>query len=103
MLLLTTFNLESAFSVLILQPNHTDMKALFSLMVVILLVGCQGTRQKAIQTLCKEVGKNTSNCTKTVGLISASVVENRLINSSNQQQENNSSPSLLEAHDSFSW
>lgn len=103
MLTLTTFNLESAFSVLILLPNHTDMKALFSLMVVILLVGCQGTRQKAIQTLCKEVGKNTSNCTKTVGLISASVVENRLINSSNAKQDNNSSPSLLEAHDSFSW
>jgi hypothetical protein len=103
LLILTTFNLESAFSVLILQPNHSDMKALFALMVVILLVGCQGTRQKAIQTLCKEVGKNTSNCTKTVGLISASVVENRLINSSNTKQENNSSPSLLEAHDSFSW
>ncbi len=86
-----------------MQPNHTDMKALFSLMVVILLVGCQGTRQKAIQTLCKEVGKNTSNCTKTVGLISASVVENRFLNKQNTKQEPIFSPSLLEAHESFSW
>ena len=86
-----------------MQPNHTDMKALFSLMVVILLVGCQGTRQKAIQTLCKEVGKNTSNCTKTVGLISASVVENRFLNQQNTKQEPIFSPGLLEAHESFSW
>lgn len=79
------------------------MKTLYSLLVVILLVGCQGTRQKAIQTLCKEVGKNSSNCTKTVGLISASVVENRFLNNQRPKQETNSSPSLIEAPDSFSW
>ena len=79
------------------------MKAFYSLLVVILLVGCQGTRQKAIQTLCKEVGKNTSNCTKTVGLISASVVENRFLTHQNPKQEPNSSPNLIEAQDSFSW
>lgn len=79
------------------------MKALYSLLVVILLVGCQGTRQKAIQTICKEVGKNTSNCTKTVGLISASVVENGFLNQQHLKQEPNSSPSLIEAPDSFSW
>jgi hypothetical protein len=79
------------------------MKTLYSLLVVILLVGCQGTRQKAIQTLCKEVGKNSSNCSKTVGLISASVVENRFLNNQGPKQEPNSSPSLIEAPDSFSW
>jgi hypothetical protein len=103
LLLLTTFNLESDFAVLLLQPNYTDMKALYSLMVVIFLVGCQGTRQKAIQTICKEVGKNSSNCTKTMGLISASVVENQFNNNSNLQQESNSSASLLDVQDSFSW
>jgi len=79
------------------------MKALYSLMVVILLIGCQNARQKAIQTICNEVGKNSSNCTKTVGLISASVVENQFANKANPTQDSNTSPSLLEAQDSFSW
>lgn len=79
------------------------MKAFFSLMLVILLVGCQGTRQKAIQTICKEVTKNSKDCTKTMGLISASVVENKFLNNNNPTQESNPSASLLEAQDSFSW
>ncbi len=79
------------------------MKALYSLMVVILLVGCQNARQKAIQTICKEVGKNSSNCTKTVGLISASVVENQFNHQANPLKESDASPSLIEAQDSFSW
>lgn len=79
------------------------MKALYSLMVVILLIGCQKARQKAIQTICKEVEKNSSNCSKTMGLISASVVENQFINNSNSQQESNQIPGLLEPQDSFSW
>ena len=78
------------------------MKSLLSLMVVILLVGCQGSRQKAIQTICKEVGKTSSNCTKTMGLISASVVENQFVNNPQIQQESNQSASLLEVQDSFS-
>jgi hypothetical protein len=79
------------------------MKALTCLMVVILLAGCQGTRQKAIQTICKEVGKSSANCTKTVGLISASVVENQFKNKAIQQQEPKQSASLLDIQDSFSW
>jgi hypothetical protein len=78
------------------------MKALYSMIVVILLIGCQNARQKAIQTICKEVGKN-SNCTKTVGLISASVVENQFKHQANPPKESDAFPSLIEAQDSFSW
>ena len=72
-------------------------------MVVILLVGCQSSGQKAIQTICQEVGKTGSNCTKKMGLISASVVENQLLNHPQTKQESKQSASLLDVQDSFSW
>jgi uncharacterized protein YbbC (DUF1343 family) len=79
------------------------MKAVFSLLVVLCLFGCQGSRQKAIETICKEVGKNTAKCTKTMGLISASVVENRFLNSPTITVIPTENASLLNQEDSFSW
>jgi len=75
----------------------------FPVSFIYLFISCKDTRQKTIQTICKKIGINTANFSKTVCLIGTSIVQKQFWNNAPTQPVFTEKTSLLNREDSYCW